>query len=125
MSTPRGEKRRRAGQQATRAEIGRADHEEAAGAGGQPPPQKSTNELRLHYQAEIVPEISAEEYAPFLADIAERGILTALEVTTAGVVLDGRARLRAATELGFEHVPTLGQLADYRSREFRPLGVAE
>jgi N6-adenosine-specific RNA methylase IME4 len=50
--------------------------------------------------------MSAEEYAPFVADIAERGILTPLEVTEAGVILDGRARLRVATELGFEQVPT-------------------
>jgi N6-adenosine-specific RNA methylase IME4 len=50
--------------------------------------------------------MSADEYAPFLADIAERGILTPLEVTEAGVVLDGRARLRAARELGFGRVPT-------------------
>jgi len=106
VSTPRREKRRRAGRQATRAEIGRAGHEEAAGASDLAPQQKSTNELRLNHQAEIVPEMSTEEYAPFLADIAERGILTPLEVTAAGVVLDGRARLRAAQELGFERVPT-------------------
>jgi ParB-like chromosome segregation protein Spo0J len=106
VSTPRREKRRPAGREATRAEIERADHEEAPGTSDQPPQQKSTNDLRLHHQAEIVPEMSTDEYAPFVADIAERGILTPLEVTAAGVVLDGRARLRAATELGFEHVPT-------------------
>lgn len=50
--------------------------------------------------------MSAEDYAPFLADIAERGIVTPLEVTAAGCVLDGRARLRAADELGLERVPT-------------------
>jgi N6-adenosine-specific RNA methylase IME4/ParB-like chromosome segregation protein Spo0J len=102
VSTPRREKRRRASRRASSPEIGRADH----GGGDQPPQQRATNELRVHHQAEIVPEMSADEYAPFVADVAERGILTPLEVTAAGVVLDGRARLRAATELGFEHVPT-------------------
>jgi N6-adenosine-specific RNA methylase IME4 len=66
----------------------------------------SPSELQFHAQAEIVPEMSAEEYAPFLVDIAERGILTPLEVTAAGIVLDGRARLRAARELGLERLPT-------------------
>jgi N6-adenosine-specific RNA methylase IME4/ParB-like chromosome segregation protein Spo0J len=106
VSTPRRGKRRRAARRATRGEIGRARAEAAAGAGDQPPQQRALNELRLHDQAELVPEMSAEEYAPFLADIGERGILTPLEVTADGVVLDGRARLRAATELGFEQVPT-------------------
>jgi N6-adenosine-specific RNA methylase IME4 len=46
-----------------------------------------------------------EEYAAFLRDIEERGILSPLEVTAAGVVLDGRHRLRAALELGHDTVP--------------------
>jgi N6-adenosine-specific RNA methylase IME4 len=39
------------------------------------------------------------------ADIAERGIQVPLEITEAGVVLDGRHRHRAALALGFEAVP--------------------
>ncbi|MDP9307559.1 MAG: ParB N-terminal domain-containing protein [Actinomycetota bacterium] len=45
------------------------------------------------------------EYAEFLADIAANGVETPLEVTAAGVVLDGHHRLRAARELGLERVP--------------------
>jgi N6-adenosine-specific RNA methylase IME4 len=45
------------------------------------------------------------EYAEFLADIAANGVETPLEVTAAGVVLDGHHRLRAARELGLESVP--------------------
>jgi len=45
------------------------------------------------------------EYAALLADVGERGILTALDVTSAGVVLDGRHRLRAAQELGLPELP--------------------
>ena len=50
--------------------------------------------------------MTADEYGPFIADIGERGIVTPLDVTGAGVVLDGRARLRAARELGIARVPT-------------------
>jgi ParB-like chromosome segregation protein Spo0J len=49
--------------------------------------------------------MAADEYAAFRADIAERGILVPLEITAEGVVLDGRHRLEAATELGMELVP--------------------
>jgi len=47
------------------------------------------------------------EYAAFRDDIQRRGILTPLEVTRAGVVIDGYHRWRAATELGHETVPTV------------------
>lgn len=47
----------------------------------------------------------AEEYADIVAGIRERGILVPLDVTEAGVVLDGRHRLQAAIELGLSEVP--------------------
>jgi N6-adenosine-specific RNA methylase IME4/ParB-like chromosome segregation protein Spo0J len=106
VSTPRAEKRRRAVRGATRGEIGRAGQEAAAAAGDQPLQLVSPSELRLHAQANIVPEMAAEEYAAFVADVAGRGIVTPLDVTAASVVLDGRARLRAAEELGLGRVPT-------------------
>ncbi|MDX6413667.1 MAG: hypothetical protein QOH23_1077, partial [Gaiellaceae bacterium] len=46
-----------------------------------------------------------DEYAAFLADIAERGILVPLEISEEGKVLDGRHRLQAARELGIDTVP--------------------
>jgi N6-adenosine-specific RNA methylase IME4 len=45
------------------------------------------------------------EYEAFRADVEAHGILVPLEITAAGVVLDGRQRLRAARELGQETVP--------------------
>jgi N6-adenosine-specific RNA methylase IME4 len=45
------------------------------------------------------------EWTAFLADVADHGIATPLDITPAGVVLDGRHRLRAATELGLGRVP--------------------
>jgi ParB-like chromosome segregation protein Spo0J len=64
-------------------------------------------ELRPHRDAELVPAMSEAEFASLRADLAQRGIVTPLEVTCEGVVLDGRARLRAARELGLEEVPVL------------------
>ena len=52
-----------------------------------------------------MPALSPEEFGELRDDIEKRKILTPLEVTEAGVVLDGHARLRAALELGHERVP--------------------
>lgn len=65
----------------------------------------SPGELRLHPQTERVPELEAKAYRELRADITERGLLCALEITDGRRVLDGRARLRAARELGLEQVP--------------------
>ena len=62
-------------------------------------------ELREHPQAALVPSMADEEYAAFLADVKGRGLLTPLEVTGEGVVLDGHHRLRAARELQLSEVP--------------------
>jgi N6-adenosine-specific RNA methylase IME4 len=61
--------------------------------------------LRAHPQHERVPAIGREAFAALVADIAASGIDVPLDVTVAGVVLDGHERLRAATELGLETVP--------------------
>ena len=61
--------------------------------------------LRLHPRGELVPELTSAEYESLLIDIGERGVLTPLEVTRTGRLLDGRARLRAASELGLSEVP--------------------
>jgi N6-adenosine-specific RNA methylase IME4 len=49
--------------------------------------------------------MQAIEWRAFLADVNERGVVTPLEITSEGVVLDGRHRLRAARELGLASVP--------------------
>jgi N6-adenosine-specific RNA methylase IME4/ParB-like chromosome segregation protein Spo0J len=49
--------------------------------------------------------MSRGEYRALVFDIARRGIVVPLEVTRAGVVLDGRHRLRAANELAITSVP--------------------
>jgi N6-adenosine-specific RNA methylase IME4/ParB-like chromosome segregation protein Spo0J len=65
------------------------------------PPQA----LRPHQQAGLVPAMGRAEYEALRADVAERGLLVPLEITPAGVVLDGQQRLRAARELGLERLP--------------------
>jgi N6-adenosine-specific RNA methylase IME4 len=63
------------------------------------------DELCAHGDASLVPVLPPAEAAALAADIRLRGILTPLDVTPAGVVLDGHERLRAARELGLTEVP--------------------
>jgi N6-adenosine-specific RNA methylase IME4/ParB-like chromosome segregation protein Spo0J len=65
------------------------------------PPQ----ELRGHREATRVPAMTVEEAAALRDDIASRGVQVPLEITAAGVVLDGRMRHQAALSLGLETVP--------------------
>jgi N6-adenosine-specific RNA methylase IME4 len=73
--------------------------------GAEAPARRSAAALGLHRESALVPEMTEEHYVSFRADVARRGLLSPLEVTAEGIVLDGRARLRAALELGFGEVP--------------------
>ena len=68
---------------------------------------RPTSDLQPHPQAARVPAMVADEYQAFLLDIAVRGLQAPLEITPAGIVLDGHQRLRAAIELGLETVPVV------------------
>jgi ParB-like nuclease domain len=70
-----------------------------------PVENRSPKELRAHRQAALVPSMTVAEAQALEADIAERGIQVPLEITAAGVVLDGRHRHRVALALGLETVP--------------------
>lgn len=67
--------------------------------------QRDPATLRLHAHADLVPEMRPGEWQAFLADVAEHGIASPLDITPAGVVLDGRHHLRAARELNLRRVP--------------------
>ena len=67
-----------------------------------PHERRRVDELQPHARAAEVPALSETEYETLRADISARGLLVPIKVTAAGVVLDGRARLRAARELGHE-----------------------
>jgi hypothetical protein len=53
---------------------------------------------------QLLPPLSAEEYAALKVDIAVRGVLVPIEVDEAGTVLDGHHRLRAWEEVRAEGV---------------------
>lgn len=68
-------------------------------------PDRLTSSLREHPAARLVPELSEPEYLALLAGVRARGIVVPLEINEAGMVLDGRHRLRAARALDLERVP--------------------
>jgi N6-adenosine-specific RNA methylase IME4 len=53
----------------------------------------------------VLPALAALAQQAFDADVRARGILTPLEITAEGLVLDGRERLGAAERLGLTEVP--------------------
>ena len=61
-------------------------------------------DLREHPQADAVPAPRGDAYRALRDDIAENGVQVPLEITDAGVVLDGRARLQIARELAFKEL---------------------
>ncbi len=57
--------------------------------------------MSARYQ--LLPELTAEEFAALRDDIAERGVMVPVEVDDEGRVLDGHHRARACEELGFDY----------------------
>lgn len=67
-----------------------------------------TASLSLHPQAGLVPEMAPDQYRRFLADIRARGVLQPIElIPGTRTVIEGRTRLRAATEAGLISVPVV------------------
>lgn len=61
--------------------------------------------LTLHPAADSIPEMPADEYEAFLADVRENGIRQPIETDPGTTtVLDGRTRLKAALEAGLSEV---------------------
>src|SRR5207244_2116305 len=63
--------------------------------------------LQPHPQAGLVPRMAPDAYAAFKADIAARGVQVPIEITSAGVILDGHERRRAAQELAIAELDVL------------------
>src|SRR5207244_1033278 len=63
--------------------------------------------LQPHPQAGLVPRMAPDAYAAFKADIAARGVQVPIEITSAGVILDGHERRRAAQELEIAELDVL------------------
>jgi ParB-like chromosome segregation protein Spo0J len=60
---------------------------------------------REKYQ--VLPDLPQEQYAALKADIAERGVMVAVEVDEYGAILDGHHRARACRELGINDYPVV------------------
>jgi N6-adenosine-specific RNA methylase IME4/ParB-like chromosome segregation protein Spo0J len=89
---------------ATRAASGKRSKTSVATSAA--PLLRATQELRPHPEAErLIPAMAGDQRQGFEADIDARGITTPLEITAAGIILDGRERFRAARNLGIERVP--------------------
>ena len=54
---------------------------------------------------QVMPELSAEEYAELKADIEQRGVMVPIEYDEQGNVLDGYHRLKICGELGIKDFP--------------------
>ena len=57
----------------------------------------------MDYQ--VMPELTAEEYAELKADIEQRGVMVPIEYDELGNVLDGYHRLKICGELGIKDFP--------------------
>ena len=66
-----------------------------------------TNRLTPHPEAHRIPEMTAEQYAEFLEDIRERGVLVPIEVVDRHTIIDGRSRWLVAKQLGIRRVPVV------------------
>jgi hypothetical protein len=64
-----------------------------------------TAALREHPDCGIVPAMSEAEYSSFLEDVRQFGIREPLAILPTKIILDGRTRHRAATEIGLPAVP--------------------
>lgn len=60
------------------------------------------NDWPIHPAAECFPMIDGQAFIEFKADIAANGQKDPITLNAAGVLLDGRNRLRACRELGIE-----------------------
>ena len=54
---------------------------------------------------QVMPDLTAEEYAELKADIEQRGVMVPIEYDEAGNVLDGYHRLKICGELGIRDFP--------------------
>ena len=54
---------------------------------------------------QVMPDLTAEEYAELKADIEQRGVMVPIEYDEAGNVLDGYHRLKICGELGIKDFP--------------------
>lgn len=64
-------------------------------------------EIQLTEKYQMLPSMPPEQFDALKADIAERGVLTPIDIDEDGHILDGHHRYRACTELGLTDFPTI------------------
>ena len=65
--------------------------------------ERDSEEKMMNYQ--VMPDLTADEYAELKADISQRGVMIPIEYDELGNVLDGYHRLRICEELGIKEYP--------------------
>ena len=63
--------------------------------------------IKLKEKYQVLPDMPPEQFLALKADIAERGVLTPIDVDEEGHILDGHHRYRACVELGITDFPTV------------------
>ena len=79
----------------------------------------------MNYQ--VMPELTADEYAELKADIAQRGVMIPIEYDEQGNVLDGYHRLKICDELGIKDYPRVirsGMTESEKLTHARKLNIA-
>jgi len=74
-------------------------------------------DFKIHPALAIIPEMDAKTFAGLKADIKEHGQRVSITLFD-GMLLDGRARLRACQELGRE--PSIEEIEDSGEGKFDP-----
>lgn len=70
----------------------------------------SQNEQDFADLFQVMPPLSADEYAELKADIAARGVMVPIEYDESGNILDGHHRVKACRELGIKDWPSVVRL---------------
>lgn len=63
--------------------------------------------INLQEKYQVLPSMPPDQFEALKADIAERGVLTPIDVDELGFILDGHHRHRACVELGITDFPTI------------------
>ena len=67
--------------------------------------ERNTDDLKLHAQANVVPDPNQDDWDMLAADIQRRGIQVPIEILSDGTIVDGRTRYRIAKNFGIQVVP--------------------
>lgn len=76
---------------------------------------------------QVMPDLTADEYAELKADIQSRGVMVPIEYDEKGNVLDGHHRLRICSELGIKDFPKViraGMTEEEKRTHARKLNMA-